>query len=186
MCLLDKINEAMGKLNYAFINPPILIGGGAMEHYKMRFTGHDFDFMISMEDYNELKNGGYTLNTFGGKKLDKDGLSTDSDNTFSSVGGLDIDLAVTMFQYRYKHFDVDTDRLGAYRVLSRENLLLMKSLAASNNEGWSEGNKSYMIAKQRRDMDLIIKSIVEHQYEKGAWDEAVSFNTALDKISFKF
>ena len=43
-----------------------------------------------------------------------------------------------------------------------------------------------MIAKQRRDMDLIIKSIVEHQYEKGAWDQAVSFNTALDKISFKF
>jgi hypothetical protein len=28
MGLLDKINEAMGKLNYAFINPPILIGGG--------------------------------------------------------------------------------------------------------------------------------------------------------------
>ena len=157
-----------------------------MEHYGMRKTGHDFDFMISMEDYKELKKGGYKLNTFGGKELDEDGLSTDSDNTFSSIDGLDIDLAVTMFQYRYDHFDIDTDILGKYKVLSRENLLLMKSLAASNNEGWSEGNKSYMIAKQRRDMDLIIKSIVEHQYEKGAWDEAVSFNTALNDIKYKF
>lgn len=187
MCLLDKINDAMDKLNYVFIKPPILIGGGAMEHYKMRFTGHDFDFIISMEDYRKLKkNKERKLNTFGGVKFDDEGLSTDSDNTFSSVDNLDIDLAVTMFQYRYDHFDIDTDKLGKYKVLSRENLLLMKSLAASNNEGWAEGRKSDMIAKQRRDMDLIIKSIVEHQYEKGAWDEAVSFNTALNDIKYKF
>lgn len=186
MGLLDQINEAMDKLNYSFIKPPILIGGGAMEHYGMRKTGHDFDFMISMEDYKNLKEIGYKINTFGGVNLDKDGLSIDRDNTFSSICGLEIDLAVTMFQHRYDFFDVHTDMLGRYKVLSRENLLLMKSLAASNNEGWSEGAKSYMIAKQRRDMDLIIKSIVEHQYEKGAWDQAVSFNTALNDIKYKF
>ena len=67
----------------------------------MRKTRHDFDFMISMEDYRELKKKEKELNTFGGVKLDKDGLSTDVDNTFSSIDNLEIDLAVTMFQYRY-------------------------------------------------------------------------------------
>ncbi len=182
--LLTNINLEMTKLNYEFIKPPILIGGGAMEYYGMRKTGHDYDFMISIEDFQILKNMGKQLNTFGGKEIDEDGLSTDGDNTFSSVDGLEIDLAVTMFQFKYDFFDHNTEPLGPYKVVSRENLLLMKSLAASNNYGWDAEFKQYMIEKQRRDVDLILKSIVEHQYKKGEWDDAISFNTPTTSINY--
>jgi len=182
MSLLQNIETEMKKLNYTFKKPPILIGGGAMEHYGMRSSGHDYDFMICIEDYKELNRMGKHLNMFGGTKTDSDGLSTDMDNTFSSIDGLNIDLAVTMFQYRYEFFDHHTDVLGPYKVVSREHLLLMKSLAASNNDGWGDGCKNYMIKKQRDDMDLILKSIVEHQYKEGEWDNAISFNTPSVEI----
>ena len=183
MSLLQNIDNEMKKLTYDFKKPPILIGGGAMEHYGMRETGHDYDFMICIEDYKELKRLGKHLNTFGGKEIDADGLSTDMDNTFTSIDGLNIDLAVTMFQYRYEFFDHRTDVLGPYKVVSREHLLLMKSLAASNNDGWDTGCKNYMIKKQRHDMDLILKSIVEYKYKQGDWDNAISFNTPTIKIN---
>ena len=182
--LLTNINQEMKKLNYQFIKPPILIGGGAMEYYDMRKTGHDYDFMISIEDFQQLKSMGKKLNTFGGKEIDEDGLSTDMDNTFSAVDGLEIDLAVTMFQFKYDFFDHNTEPLGPYKVVSRENLLLMKSLAASNNYGWDAEFKQDMIKKQRRDVDLILKSIVEHQYKKGDWDDAISFNTPTTSINY--
>ena len=178
MSLLENIETEMKK----FIKPPILFGGGAMEYYGMRKTGHDYDFMISIEDYKQLKSMGKHLNTFGGTVIGSDGLSTDMDNTFSSIDELEIDLAVTMFQYRYEFFDHHTDVLGPYKVVSREHLLLMKSLAASNNDGWGDGCKNYMIKKQRDDMDLILKSIVEHQYKEGEWDNAISFNTPSVEI----
>lgn len=184
--LLANIEEEMSKLNYNFKKPPILIGGGAMEYYKMRKTGHDYDFMISMEDFKALKALGKNLNRFGGKEIDENGLSTDMDNTFSEIDGLEIDLAVTMFQFKYTFFDHNTEMLGSYKVVSRENLLLMKALAASNNYGWDADFKQSMIEKQRRDVDLILKSIVENQYKKGDWDDAISFNTPSDQIKFKF
>lgn len=182
MNLLDNINKEIQKLNYSFKKPPILIGGGAMEYYGMRKTGHDFDFMISMEDYEALRCLRKKMNTFGGKEFDKDGLSTDVDNTFSAIDGLELDLAVTMFQYKYDFFDHNTDQLGPYKVVSRENLLLLKTLAASNSEGWDPIYKKEMIQKQRTDVDLILKSIVEHQYKRGVWDSAISFNTPIKDI----
>ena len=80
--LLENIEKEMKKLNYEFIKPPILIGGGAMEYYGMRKTGHDYDFMISIEDCNKLKSMGKHLNTFGGTEIDSDGLSTDMTHLF--------------------------------------------------------------------------------------------------------
>ena len=183
--LLLNVQKEMRKLNYTFIKPPIMIGGGAMEFYGMRKTGHDYDFVISMDDFKKLKSMGKPLNTFDGKKFDEDGLSTDVDNTFSAIDGLEIDLAVTMFQFKYDFFDRDTAAFGPYKVVSRENLLLMKALAASNNSGWDAKFKKDMIQKQREDVDLILKSIVEHQYGKGEWDDAISFNTPTKEIKFK-
>ena len=43
----------------------------------------------------------------------------------------------------------------------------MKALAASNNEGWDPNWKQAMLQKQQTDVDLILKSIVEHQFKKG-------------------
>lgn len=180
--LLSDIEEVVKNLKYTFKRKPILIGGGALEYYGLRKTGHDWDFMISMEDYKALKNV-YELNTFGGKELDKDGLSVDVDNTFSEIMGLDLDLAITMFQYRYDFFDSERlETLGEFKVMSLEHLLLLKTLAASNSEGWDEGNEDYMIRKQRNDVDLIVKGIVERKYKKGAWDNAISFNKPIRSL----
>ena len=47
--MFAKVRTEMSKLDYVFKKAPILIGGGAMEYYGMRTTGHDFDFIISCE-----------------------------------------------------------------------------------------------------------------------------------------
>lgn len=184
--LLSDIEEVVKKLEYTFKRKPILIGGGALEYYGLRKTGHDWDFMISMEDYKALKTKEKYMkyfNTFGGKELDADGLSVDVDNTFSAVMKLDLDLAITMFQYRYDFFDSERlETLGDFKVMSLEHLLLLKALAASNSEGWDEGNEDYMIRKQRTDVDLILKGIVERKYKKGAWDNAISFNKPMRSL----
>ncbi len=170
------VNELGEKIKFEFKDPLILIGGGAMEFYNMRPTGHDYDFMISRRDAVEMRKTPYVmhLNHFGGTVFDSDGFSTDVDSTFSEVEGK-FDFAVTMFQYPHEYFLQTSLNFGRnIRVVSRENLLLMKALAATNHVWMSELSRN--IKKQRKDMDLIIKSIVESQYSVGAWDNAISFN----------
>lgn len=170
--MLAKVRAEMSKLNYKFKKAPILIGGGAMEYYRMRATGHDFDFIISREDAIVLKQS-YELNHFGGS-AGADGFSEDMDSTFTQIGGFEIDLAVTMFQYGYEYFVKNAVSLGEYLVVSREDLLLMKCLAASNPGGWEDLPTG--ISKQRADMDLIIESIHKAKYE--TFEGSVSFVAA--------
>ena len=169
--ILTKVRLDMAKLNYKFKKAPILIGGGAMEYYGMRETDHDFDFIISREDAKVLKQS-YELNHFGGECFGPDGFSVDMDSTFTQIDELDIDLAVTMFQYGYEHFVKNAVPLEEYLVVSREDLLLMKCLAASNPDGWGDFVE-VGISKQRADMDLIIKSIYTAKY--GTFEESISF-----------
>ena len=171
--MLAKVRAEMSKLNYNFKKPPILIGGGAMEYYRMRATGHDFDFIISREDAIVLKQS-YEPNYFGGECLGADGFSEDMDSTFTQIGGFEIDLAVTMFQYGYEYFVKNAVPLEEYLVVSREDLLLMKCLAASNPGGWEDLPTG--ISKQRADMDLIIESI--HKAKYGTFEGSVSFVAA--------
>lgn len=168
--MLAKIRTEMSKLSYEFKKAPILIGGGAMEYYGMRKTGHDFDFIISREDAIVLKQS-YELNHFGGERFGADGFSEDMDSTFTQIGGFEIDLAVTMFQYGYEYFVKNAIPFEEYMVVSREDLLLMKCLAASNPNGWADLPTS--ISKQRADMDLIIESI--HKAKYGTFEGSVSF-----------
>ena len=177
MKMLSKVRPEMSKLNYEFKKAPILIGGGAMEYYGMRTTGHDFDFIISREDAIVLKQS-YELNHFGGS-AGADGFSKDMDSTFTAIGGLEVDLAVTMFQYGYDYFVKNAVPLGEYLVVSREDLLLMKCLAASNPTGWEDLPTG--ISKQRADMDLIIESI--HKAKYGTFEGSVSFVEAEYEVS---
>ena len=39
--LLSDIEEVVKNLKYTFKRKPILIGGGALEYYGLRKTGHD-------------------------------------------------------------------------------------------------------------------------------------------------
>ena len=179
MKMLAKVRSEMSKLNYKFKKAPILIGGGAMEHYGMRTTGHDFDFIISREDAIVLKQS-YELNHFGGERFGPNGFSVDMDSTFTQIAGLEIDLAVTMFQYGYEYFVKNAVPLEEYLVVSREDLLLMKCLAASNPAGWEDLPTG--ISKQRADMDLIVESI--HKAKYGTFEGSLSF-VAEDYGTFK-
>ena len=146
-----------------------------MEYYGMRTTGDDFDFIISREDAIVLKRLGYELNHFGGGCFeDRFGFCVDMDTTFTQIGGFQIDLAVTMFQYGYEYFVKNAVPLEEYLVVSREDLLLMKCLAASNPAGWD--NFPTGISKQRADMDLIIESI--HNAKYATFEGSVSFVAA--------
>ena len=176
--MLAKVRTEMLKLNYNFKKAPILIGGGAMEYYGMRTTGHDFDFIISREDATVLKQS-YGLNHFGGKLFGPDGFCVDMDSTFTQIGGFEIDLAVTMFQYGYEYFVKNAVPLEEYLVVSREDLLLMKCLAASNPIGWADLPTG--ISKQRADMDLIIESI--HKAKYGTFEGSVSFVAGEYEVS---
>lgn len=179
--IVDRtVNELRRKIKFNFEDPLILIGGGAMEFYNMRRTSHDYDFIISRRDAVEMRKTQYVtyLNHFGGTVFDSDGFSTDVDSTFSGVEEK-FDFAVTMFQYPHEYFlKTSLPILNNFHVVSRENLLLMKALAATNHEWMGELSKN--IKKQRDDMDLIIKSIVESQYSDGAWDNAISFNQSFN------
>lgn len=163
----------------AFQYKPILIGGGAMEYYGMRKRGHDFDFIVHREDAKILKtHSAAQINHFGGKIFNLDGFSTDMDSTITIQN---YDFAVTMFQYDYEFFLPRAKNIGEdYLVISKEDLLLLKALTATNRGGW-EGSLAENIQKQRRDVDLIIKSIVEEKYKKGEWDNAVSFNESFEE-----
>ena len=136
---------------YTFTDKPILLGGGAMEYYGLRKTGHDLDIMISQRDKRELLKRGYTPNLFGGK-TDKD-----IDSTFSNFDGTGVDLVVTLNQYGYGFFKDTSLPYGGHTkllVISLEHLLLTKVFA-----GEYSGE-----TKHKTDIKLVLKGIEKQQY----------------------
>ena len=95
---LNKVKIKLDELDYNFIHKPILIGGVALEYFGIRKSVHDIDFIISQDDKKILIDLGYELNLFGGK------TEYDVDATFTNIKNLDIDLAVSMNQYKYDFF----------------------------------------------------------------------------------
>jgi hypothetical protein len=42
------------KLNYTFVQKPLLTSGITMEYYGLRKAGGNVDFVVTKEDYNQL------------------------------------------------------------------------------------------------------------------------------------
>lgn len=142
--------ETLGTI-YTFTDKPILLGGGAMEYYGLRKTGHDLDIMISERDKTELLKRGYTLNLFGGK------TEKDIDSTFSDFAGTGVDLVVTLNQYGYGFFKSSTVPCGCHEdllVMSMEHLLLTKVFAGAYSRE----------PKHDTDINLVLKGIEKQQY----------------------
>lgn len=59
-----------------FKDKPLLIGGGAMEHYGLKEKGDDTDFAVSGEDYPEAaaKNPDHRKDIFGDLGVVKEGF----------------------------------------------------------------------------------------------------------------
>ena len=136
---------------YKFKDNPILIGGGAMEYYNLRTTGNDLDIIISERDKTELLKNGYKLNLFGGK------TEKEVDSTFSNFCGTGVDLVVTLNQYDYNFFKINTiyyRNRSDLLVISLENLLFTKVIAGHYSGG-----------KHKDDIQLVIKGIEKQQYK---------------------
>jgi len=128
---------------------PILIGGGAMEYYGLRKSGHDLDIIISKRDKVRLVKEGYKLNLFGGK------TEKDIDSTINFKKGKDnIDLVITLNQNGYSYFKNKSKVIKGYPsllVISLNQLLLTKKLA----EKYSNQKK------HSRDVKLILNKVKE-------------------------
>ena len=151
MDALNKVKIKLNELDYKFIHKPILIGGVALEYYGIRKSIHDIDFIISQDDKKILIDLGYELNLFGGK------TEYDVDATFTNIKNLDIDLAVSMNQYKYDFFIRNAKQIDNEDVLvcSLEDLLLLKVLASEYSHE----------IKHQVDVTLIIKAIERQNYK---------------------
>lgn len=147
----NNIDGILGPLKkareiYSFKDKPILVGGGAMQYYGLRETGHDLDVVISGRDKEGIKalrdkdGRPYKLNLFGGKD------ENDIDATFTNFAKLKIDLIVSLDQIKY---DVWRKNAVKYNddllVIGLKDLLKQKKLAVKYSN----------MAKQKRDVELI-------------------------------
>jgi predicted nucleotidyltransferase len=157
MAIVKEVEKTLKKLNYKFTSPPILVGGWAMEYYNLRKTGHDFDLLISnkdkvnlMKNKEKYKNMGFKLNKFGGVTCE------DIDCTLNFTK-INLDLIITIYQHKYSFFTKGAISVGSIKIVSLENLLLLKTLAV-----FSPGSP----IKHRKDVKLIIEGIYRKQYPK--------------------
>ena len=47
----QKIMKGLNSFPYKFIHKPLVLGGLNMEYYGLRETTHDYDYMVSPEDW---------------------------------------------------------------------------------------------------------------------------------------
>ena len=144
----EKILKGIKLTNYKFINKPLVVGGLALEHYNIRETTHDYDYMVSPSDWIELKKiHPDKINLFGGKnEKDVDATINLKENP--------IDLISTLFQFNYNSLVKNSIDFPEYKIISIANLLLTKTLGAVYNKD----------PKSINDQKLIVDKIVELQY----------------------
>ena len=136
---------------YQFQDPPILLGGFAMQYYNLRLCGHDLDMMISKRDRDNLLKLGYKLNLFGGK------TPQEVDSTFSNIRNLHLDLVITLNQYDYdffKHQSIPCPLDNNLLIISLENLMITKIFAQRYSP----------LPKHKEDVELVMLGIEKKQY----------------------
>ena len=138
-------------IKYKFIHPPILIGGKALEHYKLRKAGDDIDYVIHKQDYaNILKI--YKQNH---NMPDQTPAITLQPRT---QGNPSTDLFLSLYGYEYDHLAVGAVRKGKILVASKEVLVLLKSLT-----GFDKKHKINRCTRDKslRDLSLLVGSLVK-------------------------
>ncbi len=135
----------LSKLNFAFLTKPLLIGGKAMEYYRLRPAGNDIDFVITAEDYTRLA------------QRYPDNLRDLWGDMGVCVYEFEIWKSICLFDYDFLS-DGAVD-VADYRVISLEKLLFLKALAMD-------------IEKYHTDLKLIVKKVRDDKY--APWWEQLS------------
>jgi|SRR5581483_4601440 len=134
------MNINLAKLDYPFVKKPLLIGGMAKEYYGVRKAGDDIDFVISREDFQALAEK-YPNNI---KDLEKDlGIVLD-----------DLELWRSISWFGYDYLSKDAIELKDCLVISIEKLIFLTALTMDKE-------------KYLKDLQLLVKKIIEDQYKKG-------------------
>lgn len=129
----------LAKLHYTFQTKPLLIGGKAMEFYGLRPAGDDIDFVIARTDYAGLTilYHEHTKDLFGDLGV--------------CVYEFELWTSINLFDYSFLAANaIETED---YLVISLEKLLFLKALAIQQ-------------PKNERDLRLIVKKILDIQYNK--------------------
>ena len=122
----------LSKLNFTFHTKPLLIGGKAMEHYGLRESGCDIDFVITAEDYERLA------------QQYPDHLRDLWGDMGVCVYEFEIWKSICLFDYAF--LSTDAVDAGDYLVISLEKLLFLKALAME-------------VEKYHKDLEMIAKKI---------------------------
>lgn len=127
------------ELNYNFIHKPLLIGGMAMEYYKLRKSGNDIDLVIHPDDHKILVNK-YPNNI---------------KNLYGDIGvceyGFEIWNQICTFDYEYLNAGAIEEK--EYLVISLEKLLFLKALAME-------------IPKYHKDLESVVDLVLKRAYGK--------------------
>jgi len=124
-------------LGYSFIHKPLLVGGMAMEYYGLRPAGNDIDLIVHPDDHSALT-----------EKF-PDSIRDIYGDIGVCVHGFEIWNTICTFGYDYlREYAAEEDN---HLVISLEKLLFMKALGME-------------IPKYHRDMELIVKKILDDAY----------------------
>jgi len=128
----------LGKLEYDFLNKPLLVGGEAKEYYGIRKNNHDIDFVVTKEDYERLA------------KKYPNNLTDIWGDLGIHIYGFDLLKTLTLFDYDFLSKG-STDN-GTYKIISIEKLLFTIALAMKKS-------------KYAKDLELIVDKVLEMQYK---------------------
>jgi hypothetical protein len=127
----------LARLNFTFYTKPLLIGGMAMQHYGLRPSGADIDFVITPQDYERL-------------------AAQYPDHLKDLYG----DLGVCVFEFEiwksiclfgYDFLSQNALEMEEFRIISLEKLLFLKALGMK-------------VEKYHRDLELIVQKVLHDQY----------------------
>ncbi len=127
----------LSRLEYSFQSKPLLIGGKAMEYYGLRTAGADIDFVVSHEDHQEL------VRRYPDRVKDLHG------DIGVCVDELEIWNRICLFDYDF--LKEGCIQVGDICVIHLHRLLFLKAIAMG-------------VKKYHRDLELIVKKVLDHQY----------------------
>lgn len=133
------MNLNLQSLAYTFLDPPLLVGGKAMEYYNLRKSGADIDLVISARDHAALVNQypDHLKDLFGDIGV--------------CVGEFEIWNTIMLFDYNF--LGEHSLEQSEFRVIALDKLLFLKTLAVHD-------------PKNANDVQLIIEKINKIQYGK--------------------
>ena len=139
-----KILKGIELTQYEFKQPPLVVGGLAMEYYGLRKTTHDYDYMVSKSDFNKLKKiHPEKILLLGGKNGDE----------IIYMKEKDVDLISTLMNHNYNDLSKGAINFKNFKIISLEKLLYIKTIEVVFN-----GSQ-----KSKKDQKLIVNKIIKNK-----------------------